>query len=722
MLMPSWKTLVQTNKSTLPILCAPPNLPVSSFRAETSQPSSLSKTDQCFEEFYQAAHFSSTPKEANRTYLSLQQRISRWLFSLKQRVNLLAHPHARRQFSILNTCRCETLELKLCLSNEPVAIIGNGPFAIMAGDGIFADGSASYQIFASDPEAPDPGTLHYEWAFPYGASATPPDTPTINLDWTTLNTVYGLAKGAADQEFTLYLAVRDNNGRSIDVAEALVSLAGNVVPVAEAGGDAAGAYHFQYGGSVELDAFRSSDPDDTPTYEWDVDGDSIFEYATQSVTLSWADLSALGIPVGGSHTVTLKVSDGLADSTDTATLIYDNTAPNAVMGIPGGTTDYQIYNGEDLALNASNSTDPDGGPNPLSYSWDLDNDGQFDDATGPTPTILSASLAALGITPGTSFAPIAVKVSDGDLYSIATGTVSLWLPDVSISFLDGDLSETKSGVPTNGGVLRISRNGPNSLSLSGTISFAPSTPTNGRATEGVDYVVAAGATAWTISGSDHVDIPISVTNDTDIEGGEIIVVVLNDDPTKYIRATESAEATIQDNDRWQWKSYTGSQLAASQSNATTAFDWLGDLGPAHLSMTANATATSNSVSAIMDAEFYNPDTFSYDTYNAHDDLDISFDFDPISGEIFVLSGSSNANVEGSGPLKASLGLSHTITNTATTHSVAVTIEAIAQVSGSLTATPGIDYIVNLSSSAATNIEEKIRAWKIFTLELEQVED
>src|SRR5204863_6075455 len=56
-----------------------------------------------------------------------------------------------------------------------------------------------------------------------------------------------------------------------------------------------------------------------------------------------------------------------------------NSAPTADAGGPYSTTENST-----VTLDASGSTDPDGNADIISYSWDLNNDNVFGDATGVT--------------------------------------------------------------------------------------------------------------------------------------------------------------------------------------------------------------------------------------------------------------------------------------------------------------------------------------------------
>ncbi len=89
---------------------------------------------------------------------------------------------------------------------------------------------------------------------------------------------------------------------------------------------------------------------------------------------------------------------------DTSNLQQVNRSPVANSG-----NLYSFAEGSAVVLNASASTDPDG--DPLSYSWDLNNDGAFGDVSGIQPTVSWESLAGLGLTDG-SFT-IRLRVEDG---------------------------------------------------------------------------------------------------------------------------------------------------------------------------------------------------------------------------------------------------------------------------------------------------------------------
>jgi hypothetical protein len=107
-----------------------------------------------------------------------------------------------------------------------------------------------------------------------------------------------------------------------------------------------------------------------------------------------------------------------------------NRAPTASAGGP-----YTVAEGGSLTLNASASSDPDG--DPLTYSWDINGDGVFGDATGATPTLTWAQLNALGINDGPGTFSILVQVDDGHGHVVTSPAASLTItntpPTASVS-------------------------------------------------------------------------------------------------------------------------------------------------------------------------------------------------------------------------------------------------------------------------------------------------
>ncbi len=129
--------------------------------------------------------------------------------------------------------------------------------------------------------------------------------------------------------------------------------------------------------------------------------------------------------VGEIITATATGADGTSEFSAVSTPVY-NTPPTADAGGP-----YTVAEGGSIPLSGS-GTDPDQAAGTLTYEWDLDNDGQFDDATGANPTFSAAALD------GYSGAAVTIRLRVTDsagASAIDTTTVSITnvAPTASIS-------------------------------------------------------------------------------------------------------------------------------------------------------------------------------------------------------------------------------------------------------------------------------------------------
>lgn len=135
-----------------------------------------------------------------------------------------------------------------------------------------------------------------------------------------------------------------------------------------------------------------------------------------SVIVQLNDTTLSGGPFG-SQTVTVNVTNV-------------NESPVASAGGP-----YAIQEGDSLVLNAGPSFDPDG--TAVTYAWDVDGDGQYDDASGATATLTWTQLKALTTPVSDNGARvIRLRVTDATgLSSTATAalTVSNTAPTVTLT-------------------------------------------------------------------------------------------------------------------------------------------------------------------------------------------------------------------------------------------------------------------------------------------------
>jgi outer membrane protein assembly factor BamB len=163
------------------------------------------------------------------------------------------------------------------------------------------------------------------------------------------------------------------------------------------------------GQSITFDASSSYDPDGSiVSYVWDFDDDGQFDDGSGIIeTYTYQNT--------GDYQITVKVTDneGLTDTQ--CYIVYVSGSDNEPPYADFTWTPSQPNEGETVNFDASSSYDPDGSI--VSYVWDFDDDGSFDDGSGVNP-IYSWSNAGNY--------PVSLKIIDDDgAVDTETKTVSV---------------------------------------------------------------------------------------------------------------------------------------------------------------------------------------------------------------------------------------------------------------------------------------------------------
>ena len=250
----------------------------------------------------------------------------------------------------------------------PVAAIADPGPAVDAGTPVPLDASSS-----SDPQG---AALTFAWDLDDDGAFDDATGATTTLDTT------GFPAGThpVAVRVTNTFGLQDTASASVAVTEPVDPADPPVAALADPGPAVA------VGTVLDMDASASTDPEGGPlAFAWDVDDDGAFDADEGTTAINPVDTALLG---AGDHDITVRVTSGASGLQDTATRVLSvRTPPTATIDDPEGP--YEV--GQQVPLDASTSTDPHGGS--LAFAWDLDEDGAFDDATGPETTLDTTGFA-----------------------------------------------------------------------------------------------------------------------------------------------------------------------------------------------------------------------------------------------------------------------------------------------------------------------------------------
>lgn len=226
----------------------------------------------------------------------------------------------------------------------------------------------TFSANASEALDPNASITDYDWQVSDGRSYSTEDI-TINFE--------------SAGNYTLDLTVSDSKGRTDTTSRTFY--VGN--DSQDAIGQPTAAFDFSpsnpaaeetvtFNGSASSAAVGSID-----RYRWDVDGDGSWDLTGETVTHEYL--------TNGTYRATLEVTDSNGQINQTTQVVTvgagePDAPPNEAPVARVDVTPENPAPGEQVALNASRSADPDG--NITSYRWDLNGDGEVDERGAVTDT------------------------------------------------------------------------------------------------------------------------------------------------------------------------------------------------------------------------------------------------------------------------------------------------------------------------------------------------
>ncbi|MCP4544681.1 MAG: DUF11 domain-containing protein, partial [Chloroflexi bacterium] len=219
-----------------------------------------------------------------------------------------------------------------------------------------------------------------------------------------------------DSTHTITVQVSDGDGGIVTDTTAITVL--NVAPNVDAGSDQI----VDEAQTVSFDGTFDDPGADTHDILWTF-GDRVSVVGELAPTHTYTE------PANFVATLTITDDDG-GVGVGTITVTVKNLRPNADIGGP-----YNGTAGVSVALNASASSDPGGGD--LTYAWDLDDNGEYNDTTGPivdhTWTVSDVHTIAVQVTDAqglTETATTTVTIIPASLHHIVlspqTSTIFAW--------------------------------------------------------------------------------------------------------------------------------------------------------------------------------------------------------------------------------------------------------------------------------------------------------